>query len=77
MARFMKCTAAIILVLSVIWGVLNFIFDTGLWLSLTITFGTIAYHLTMRLLVGSVRCFPHYKYLCSVVGSFVCNHAAL
>lgn len=52
MARFMKGIARISIILSMFFGVFNMIFDIDIWLSLTITFSTIAYHFVMRLLVG-------------------------
>ena len=52
MARLMKCIAWISFILSMFFCILNMIFDIDIWLSLTITFSTIAYHFVMRLLVG-------------------------
>lgn len=52
MARLMKCIAGITIILSMFFSILNRIFDIDIWLSLTITFSTIAYHFAMRLLVG-------------------------
>lgn len=54
MAKMMKSIAFLCVIACVIFGILNMILDTGVWLSLTITFGTIAYHFVMRLLVGHI-----------------------
>ena len=54
MAKMMKSIAILCVVACVIFGILNMILDTGAWLSLTITFGTIVYHFVMRLLVGHI-----------------------
>ena len=54
MAKMMKSIAILCVIACVIFGILNMILDTGVWLSLTITFGTIAYHFVMRLLVGHI-----------------------
>jgi len=54
MARIMKYIAVITIILSMLFGILNMIFDMDIWLSLTITFSTIAYHFVMRLLVGFI-----------------------
>lgn len=54
MAKMMKGIAILCVIACVIFGILNMILDAGVWLSLTITFGTIAYHFVMRLLVGHI-----------------------
>lgn len=52
MKKCMKTITIIGIVLSLLFGLLNFIFDAGVWLSLMITFITITYHFVMRLIVG-------------------------
>lgn len=54
MARFIKCITGVSIALCVVFGILNIIFDAGVWLSLAITFATITYHFLMRLIVGFV-----------------------
>lgn len=54
MAKIMHGIAIGSLGLTVIWGCLYGWFRLGIWLTLAITFGTIAYHFWMRLAVGGV-----------------------
>lgn len=54
MAKFMKAVTVVCVAAAVIFGILNIVFDAGVWLSLGITFGTIAYHFVMRLIVGHI-----------------------
>lgn len=54
MARFIKCITGVSIALCMVFGILNSIFDAGVWLSLAITFATITYHFLMRLIVGFV-----------------------
>jgi len=54
MAKIIKCIAVVTFALSVIFSILNAIFDSAVWLFLTITFATVTYHFGMRLFVGFV-----------------------
>lgn len=54
MAKVLKSLALIFVLLTVIFTVLYIYVGVKLFLSLTITFGTIAYHLCMRLLIGLI-----------------------
>lgn len=54
MSRIMKTAAAISLAVTVITAVLFICFNKGIFLTLAISFGTTAYHLCMRLLVGLI-----------------------
>lgn len=54
MAKIIKSIAVVTFALSVIFSILNTIFDSAVWLFLTITFVTTAYHFGMRLFVGFV-----------------------
>lgn len=54
MAAIMKRITGIVIALGIIFGILYSIFKTDIWLSLTITFVTTAYHFVMRLFVGFV-----------------------
>lgn len=54
MARKLKSAAALSVVSTIILGVLYNKISIGVLLSLTITMGTISYHLVMRLIVGTV-----------------------
>lgn len=51
-AKTMKQLAAIFVALTVVFVVLHGKIQAGVWLSLAITFGTISYHICVRLLVG-------------------------
>lgn len=52
MPKAMKTTAAASLAAALLSGVLFCCFARDIWLTLAVTFGTIAYHFIMRLLVG-------------------------
>ena len=54
MAKKIKCITVVAFALSVIFSILNAMFDSAVWLFLTITFVTITYHFGMRLFVGFV-----------------------
>ncbi len=52
MPKAMKTAAMVSLTAAILSGVMLYRFAWDTWLTLTITFGTIAYHFIMRLLVG-------------------------
>lgn len=54
MAKVVKGTAFVSVLLTIIFVILYQQSDMDLWLTMAITFGTIAYHFCMRLLVGLV-----------------------
>ena len=54
MAKVMKRTAVFSIVLTILFGILNMKYEDGVWLPIAITFGTISYHLWMRLAVGEL-----------------------
>jgi len=54
MAKIIKCITVVTFALGVIFSILNTIFDSAVWLFLTITFATVTYHFGMRLFVGFV-----------------------
>lgn len=54
MARFIKGITGMNITLCVVFGILKIIFEAGVWLSLAIASGTVAYHFLMRLIVGFV-----------------------
>lgn len=54
MAKLMKTVAVSSVLLTVCFSVLYIIFRGGVFLTLAITFGTVAYHFCMRLIVGLI-----------------------
>jgi len=52
MAKVMNYTIGISLAAAILTGILFYTFHRGIYLTLAITFGTITYHLGIRLLVG-------------------------
>ena len=61
MAKSMKFIGAASLAAAILFGILYSLSKTGLWLTLTITFATIAYHFIMRLMIGILfdRCMKN------------------
>lgn len=54
MAKTMRPAAMICFAAAVVTALLYYFFDAGIFLTLAITFGTTAYHLGMRLIVGQI-----------------------
>ncbi len=54
MAKTMRPMAIICFAAGVVMALLYYFFDAGIFLTLAITFGTTAYHLGMRLIVGQI-----------------------
>ncbi len=54
MSKIMKCIAGISSVLCVLFWIMNDILLGDIWITLAITFTTIAYHFLMRLIVGFI-----------------------
>ena len=54
MAKIMKLTAVLTLIVTAVMAVLFYRFKADAFLTLAITFGTIAYHFWMRLAVGGL-----------------------
>lgn len=54
MAKIMKLTAVVSVIITLITSAVYLKTDIGVFLSAAITFGTVAYHFAMRLIVGTV-----------------------
>ena len=54
MAKAMKTTAVTALVLTILFSLLYHFTDGGIFFSLAVTAGTVAYHFTIRLLIGNL-----------------------
>lgn len=54
MAKFVKSTAVLTLIITIVFAILFGLGKMGWTLTLAITFGTIAYHFWMRLIVGGL-----------------------
>ena len=78
MASVMKKIALITIVLTIVFCALFHYFNNGIFFTLAITFGTTAYHFSMRLMIGYVIDFifknkVNYNRRCFKVGNFEMN----